>query len=163
MTQKAGEINESLDVRAAPLKCAVMTHSRLLAAASTAAFVLLAGCKSEPVTVGGAADPQAEALKNAPKVKLPPSIKESKIYRCKDNSVVYVNFMSDGITANVRDKEEEPPRTTLTAAAPGQPYQLTDPQGGKWDLSGSGDSVVYTSPDSGKQTCRAGSNGNKAR
>jgi len=136
-----------------------MKHTRLLVAAATAALLALSACQQEPIKVGEGADPQAEALKNAPKVALPPSIKQARTYRCKDNSVVYVNFMSDDVTANVRDKEEEPPRTTLTAAAPGQPYQLTDQQGGKWSLSGSGDTVTYTSPDSGTQTCRAGSGG----
>ncbi len=131
-----------------------MTQIRMLAAASTAALILLAGCQSEPIKVGEGSDPQAEALKNAPKVALPPSIKAAKTYRCKDNSIVYVNFMSDNVTANVRDKEEEPPRTTLKASAPGQPFEGQGPEAQGFKLSGSGDTVTYTSPDSGTQTCR---------
>jgi hypothetical protein len=130
-----------------------MTHKSLLATAATAALVLLAGCQSEPVKVGEAADPQAEALKNAPKVALPPTMKD-KTYRCKDNSVVYVSFSSDNLTALVRDKEEEPPVATLKAPAAGQPFEGQGDQGKGFKLVGSGDSVTYTSPDSGTQTCR---------
>jgi hypothetical protein len=120
----------------------------LLAAASTAAIFVLAGCKAEPVAVGGPADPQAEALKNAPPVQLPPTMKD-KTYRCKDNSLVYVSFSSDNLTALVRDKQEEPPVATLKAPAPGQPFVAEG-----FSLSGSGDSVTYKSPDSAAQTCR---------
>jgi len=131
-----------------------MTHKPLLATAATAALILSAGCQSEPIKVGEGADPQAEALKNAPKVALPPTMKD-KTYRCKDNSVVYVSFSSDNLTAMVRDKEEEPPRTTLKAPAPGQPFEGQGPEAKGFKLSGSGDTVTYTSPDSGTQTCRA--------
>jgi hypothetical protein len=131
-----------------------MTNTPLLATAATAALILLAGCQSEPIKVGEGADPQAEALKNAPKVALPPTMKD-KTYRCKDNSVVYVSFSSDNLTAMVRDKEEEPPRTTLKAPAPGQPFEGQGPEAKGFKLSGSGDTVTYTSPDSGTQTCRA--------
>jgi hypothetical protein len=121
----------------------------LLAAASTAALLILSSCKAETVKVGEAADPQAEALKNAPKATLPPSIKEAKTYRCKDNSLVYVSFMSDGLTAMVRDKQEEPPVATLKAPAAGEPYVAEG-----FSLTGSGASVTYKSPDAPSQTCR---------
>jgi hypothetical protein len=121
----------------------------LLAAASTAALLILSSCKAEPVEVGGPADPQAEALKNAPKVALPPTMRD-KTYRCKDNSLVYVSFSSDNLTALVRDKQEEPPVSTLKAPAAGQPFVAEG-----FSLSGSGDSVTYKSPDSAAQTCRS--------
>lgn len=124
-----------------------MTYPRTLAAVG-AALIVLSACNREPEVVGGPADPQAEALKNRPKVQLPPSIKASKIYRCKDNSVVYATFMTDNVTAEVRDKQEQPPRATLKAGAPGQPYE-----GSGYSLSGSGDNITYKSPDSGTQTC----------
>lgn len=125
-----------------------MRQTRLLAAASTAAIFILAGCKSEPVVVGGPSDPQAEALKNAPPVQLPPTMRD-KTYRCKDNSVVYVAFSSDNLTALVRDKEESPPVATLKAPAAGQPFVAEG-----FSLSGNGDSVTYKSPESAAQTCR---------
>jgi hypothetical protein len=126
-----------------------MKNPRTLAAAPLAALLILAACNTEPQEVGGPADPQADALKNAPQVQLPPSIKEAKTYRCKDNSLVYVTFMNDNVTAAVRDKQEEPPVATLKAPAPGQPYVAEG-----FSLSGSGGSITYKSPDAPSQTCR---------
>ncbi len=127
-----------------------MKTPHMLTAASVAALVMLGACQSEPEVIGGPVDPQAEALKNAPKVELPPAIRESKTYRCRDNSLVYVNFMSDGVTANVRDREEEPPVATLRAPAAGEAFVAEG-----YSLSGSGDTVTYDSPDTGAQSCRA--------
>lgn len=154
MTQNLPQINESLDLRQDAPNGAAMTKIRLLAAAPIAALFVLGACQSEPVEVGGNADPQAEALKNAPAVQLPPSIKVARTYRCKDNSIVYVSFMSDDVTAMVRDKEEEPPLATLKAPAPGQAFEGQGQTGQGFKLSGSGDNVTYTSPDSGTQSCR---------
>jgi len=39
-------------------------------------------------------------------VVLPPSIQASKAYRCKDNSLIYVDWLSDG-TARVKKTKEE--------------------------------------------------------
>lgn len=136
---------------AAPAKDrAAMHHQpRILAAAAPLALLALAACNTEPETVVvNSYDPQAEALKNAPPVALPPSIKMSKTYRCKDNSLVYVTFLTDDTTAAVRDKQEEPPVATLTAPAPGEPFVSEG-----YRLSGSGETVSYTSPDGGTQTC----------
>jgi hypothetical protein len=72
----------------------------LLALAATAA---LAGCNNDDHTI--VAGPDGDAGNQAPAangpVTLPPSISASKIYRCKDNSVIYVDWLSDG-TARVR-------------------------------------------------------------
>jgi len=155
MTQKKVEINESLDLARAGPTWRAMIYTRINAAAVLAASLLLAACESEPVIVGQAADPQAEALKNAPPVQLPPTIKVARTYRCKDNSVVHISFMSDDVTAMVRDKEEEPPRATLKAPAPGETFEGQGDQGKGFKLVGSGETITYTSPDSGTQSCRA--------
>jgi hypothetical protein len=99
-------------------------------------------------------DPQAEALKNAPPVELPPAIKAAKTYRCKDNSLVYISFLTDDVSAMVRDKQEEPPVATLKAPAPGKPFVGVGDTGKGFSLSGSGDTVSYTSPDGGTQSCK---------
>jgi hypothetical protein len=123
-------------------------------AASAAALALLGCQKPEPEVVQTNVDPQAEALKTAPPVELPPAIKAAKTYRCKDNSLVYVSFMTDDVTATVRDKQEEPPVATLKAPAAGQAFVGQGETGKGYALSGSGDSVSYTSPDSGTQSCK---------
>ena len=53
-------------------------------------------------------------------VVLPPSIAASKTYRCGDNSVVFVDWLSDNKTANVRTDATGSP-TQVVAAEPGKP------------------------------------------
>jgi hypothetical protein len=130
--------------------------SPLFAVAAATLFTLAACGQSEPDVVGGAApDATSIAAKNKAPVELPPAIASSKTFRCKDKSVVYVNFLTDGLTANVRDKEEEPPAVTLKAPAAGEPFVGVPPTGDGFKLVGSGDEVTYTSPDSGTQVCKA--------
>ena len=81
-----------------------MTRNTLLI--TLAAAAALAGCNSKDHTiVGGPDGDEANAAKNAP-VALPPSITSSKAYRCKDNHVVYIDWMSDN-TARVKKTREE--------------------------------------------------------
>jgi len=129
-----------------------MTSPRLLAAASIAALLALSACDKADNTISadGPIDTQAAELAKAEQVTLPPAIANSRTYRCKDNSLIYVNFLTDGVTANVRDVQESPPRTILTAPAAGQPFVSEG-----FSLSGDTDVVTYTSPDSGTQSCRA--------
>ena len=70
-----------------------------------AGVALLSACNKndEPEVVGGPADPMAEQLANAAPVELPPSVKATKQYRCKDNSLYFVDFMTDDKTANFDD------------------------------------------------------------
>ena len=126
--------------------------NRTLAAASLAALSLLAACNSQPVVVGETVDPQAEALKNAAPVQLPPSIKVAKTYRCRDNSLIHVTFMNDNVSAIVRQREgSEPPVATLHAPAAGQAFTAD----GGYSIEGSGANITYTSPSKGRLTCRS--------
>jgi len=79
-----------------------MTRTPLLITLATAAA--LAGCNKENHTI--VAGPEGDNVAaNAP-VALPPSISASKAYRCKDNKLIYVDWMSDG-TAHVKKSREE--------------------------------------------------------
>ncbi len=72
------------------------------------AAAALAGCNKEDHTIvagGPQEDPSAAVTNNEP-VALPPSIQASKSYRCKDNKLVYIDWMSDG-TARVKKTREE--------------------------------------------------------
>ena len=124
-------------------------HKMTIPAAAFGTLAALGACSKEPEVVDTSVDPQAEQLAKAPPVTLPPAIRESKTYRCKDNSIVYVSFMDDGLTAMVRDKQEEPPIAKLKAPKEGDPFVADG-----FALSGSGSSVTYTSPDSGTLTCK---------
>jgi hypothetical protein len=126
-----------------------MNRSYLVASACLAALLTAVGCSNEPEVVDANPDPQAKELAKAPPVTLPPAIRESKTYRCKDNSLVYVSFLDDNLTAMVRDKQEEPPVATLKAPEPGKPFVAEG-----FSLSGSGPTVTYKSPDSGTLTCK---------
>ena len=133
-----------------------MTKAPTIIAVAFATFAL-AACEQKPPQVVGGAVPDAVTRAAAAKapVELPPAIAQSKTYRCKDKSVVYANFLTDGLTVNVRDKEEEPPAVNLKAAAAGEAFEGVLPLGKGFRMVGSGDEVTYTSPDSGTQICKA--------
>jgi hypothetical protein len=79
-----------------------MTRNTLLI--TLAATAALAGCNKQNHTI--TADPSGDNLAaNAP-VALPPSITASKSYRCKDNKLIYIDWMSDG-TARVKQTRQE--------------------------------------------------------
>ncbi|WP_294389520.1 hypothetical protein [uncultured Sphingomonas sp.] len=128
-----------------------MKH-RILSATPLAALLLLAACNSQPETItAGDSDPDANTVAAAPPVKLPPAMLASKTYRCKDNSLVYVNWFNDNVTANIRTDKEGAP-TALTAPAAGQP--LT---GGGFTVAGTPDAkaVTITRPGKPAQSCDA--------
>ena len=82
-----------------------MTRTLPLLALATAAA--LAGCdNSDHTIVGGPGADEADRPANTEPVTLPPSIAASKSYRCKDNSLVYVDWLSDG-TARVKQARNE--------------------------------------------------------
>ena len=81
-----------------------MTRKTLLALGVAAA---LAGCNKQDHTI--VAGPQIvddnPPASNQP-VALPPAVTASKSYRCKDNSLVYIDWLSDG-TARVKKTRDE--------------------------------------------------------
>jgi hypothetical protein len=122
-------------------------HLPMIALAGVA---LLSACNKndEPEVVGGPADPMADQLANAAPVELPPSVKATKQYRCKDNSLYFVDFMTDDKTANFRTKKGGEP-TQLKAAEAGQPFTAE----GGYEVSGQGDEVKITVPGKSAQSC----------
>ena len=127
-----------------------MTRTPLLITLVAAAA--LAGCDSGQTIVAGPPGEETNSAANA-NVQLPPSIAASKIYRCSgDNSVVYVDWLSDQKTANVRTEENGPP-TQVTAPEPGQP--LTAANGLSLTGNATAPSVSVTLPGGGAaKTCR---------
>lgn len=117
---------------------------------ATAALSLLSACGSDdkPEVVGGPADPLANQLANAAPVELPPSVKANKQFRCKDNSLIFVDYMSDDKTALLRT-EKTGSSTKLTAAEAGQPFTAE----GGFEVKGSGNAVTITVPGKGAQAC----------
>ena len=140
-------VNMALDEGELGRKTPPMKTPNLLAAASLAALVTLAACNNEPEVIGGPADPQADALKNAPPVELPPSITASRTYRCSDNSLVYIDFFSND-TAAVRTTEN------------GERHQLAKAESGAleaegYSVSANSETIQYKAPGKSEQRCRA--------
>jgi len=121
-------------------------------AAPLAALALLAACNSEPETVNaGPADPDAANLAEAaPPPPMPPALKASKTYRCKDNSLVYIDFFADNVSADVRSDRNGPPVKVLAPAA-GEPMVAEG-----YSLTGDGGATVtLTQPGKPSQSCKA--------
>ena len=87
-----------------------------LALAAAASLVSLTACdnKDHTIVAGG---PKETAEVNTVGVVLPPSIAASKTYRCKDNSIVYIDWLSDG-TARVKAAKTDV-GTTIKLGEPG--------------------------------------------
>ena len=117
-------------------------------AAALAASLSLASCSNEPEVVDTNPDPQAAELAKAGPVEPPPMIQASRTYRCKDNSLVYIDFYTNN-TARYRT-EKGTQGTTLTAAEAGQPYTAEG-----YSVSGNAEQVTITAPGKGSQSCKA--------
>ena len=119
----------------------------ILLTAAAAASIALTACSNEPEVIGnGRFDPQAEALKNAAPVAPPPMVSASKIYRCSNNSVFYVDFYSDN-SATIRTEQTGSP--TSLASANGQPPFTAE----GYSVSGNGDNVRITAPGHNNVSC----------
>jgi hypothetical protein len=129
-----------------------MTRTPLIL--SLVAAAALAGCNKENHTIVAGGEPAGDDLNAAANadVQLPPSIVASKIYRCADNAIVYVDYLSDNKSANIRtDKAGSP--TQVTAAEAGKPMSAA----GGYSLEGSATSgsAKIGIPGHPSQSCKA--------
>ena len=81
------------------------------------AAAALAGCNNEDHTIVAGPGPDDQPMNNVG-VTLPPSIQASKAYRCKDNSLIYVDWLSDGTARVKKDRNEIGTTVTLGEGAP---------------------------------------------
>jgi hypothetical protein len=121
----------------------------LMTAAAALALSLSACQKQQPTVIDTTApDPMASQLANAAPVELPPAMVASVSFRCKDNSLVYVDFFKGDTQANLHVKEKNKTPIVLRAAASGDP--LT---GNGYTLTGNQDQISLTTPDGAKLSC----------
>lgn len=115
-----------------------------------AASAALAACGQSDRAASGAADANA-AEANVASVVLPPAIAASKIYRCKDNDLVYIDWLSDNVSANFRAAQGDLP-TVLKSAVPGDPLTAEG-----YSLKGEAADVSVTleRPGKGSQICKS--------
>jgi hypothetical protein len=123
-------------------------HTRFFTAAVLGSALMLTAC-GEPETISGdAPDPDAAALNAAAPVELPPMMTQSRTYRCKDASLVYVDFFSNNTAVYKSSKSDA--GTKLTAAEPGKPYTADG-----YSISSDGPQVEIAAPGKGSQSCKA--------
>ena len=116
------------------------------------AAAALAGCNEDHTIVAGGPDEGNSTTVANSNVTLPPSISASKVYRCAGNSVVYVDWLSDGKSANVRTEQNGAP-TQVTAPEAGQAMTAD----GGYSLAGTAEaaSVKVTVPGQSEKSCKA--------
>ena len=126
-------------------------HSVKILAVSFAASLLLSACSQESEVVDTNPDPMKEELAKAKPVELPPAIQASRTYRCKDNSLVYIDFYTNNTAMVRKTKGGEPPLATMTAETPGGAYKSAD----GYTVSGNSTQVTYSAPGMASQSCKA--------
>ena len=125
-----------------------MRNINIVTAAAFAALLSLSACSNEPEVVDTNPDPMKEDLANAAPVEAPPMIQASRTYRCKDNSLVYIDFYTNN-TAQFRT-EKGGQATTLTAPAAGQAFTAEG-----YSVSGNAPQIQLTAPGKGSLSCKA--------
>ena len=123
--------------------------NRILIIAALAATALTACGKEDHTIVAGSKDDNAAI--NAAAVVMPPAIESSKSYRCKDNGVVYIDWLNDKKTADLRSKKDGE-ATRVVSAAAGKAMTAAG-----YSLTGTKDSATITveRPGKGSQSCKA--------
>lgn len=121
---------------------------RILPIAAAAAALSLAACKPEPQVIDTRApDPLASELANAAPVELPPAMKASVSFRCKDNSLVFVDFFQGDKQANLRTKKDGAP-IQLKAEEAGQPLTAEG-----YSLTGDQENITLKQPGKDELSC----------
>jgi hypothetical protein len=114
----------------------------------------LAACNNEPIVANEQPDPMAGELAKAPPVELPPAIVSTKSYRCKDNSVVRIDWLADK-TAYVHGEGQAQTHVKPAVPAEGQPASTDLVAEGGFVVKGdaAGTSVSVALPGKGAQSC----------
>ena len=116
------------------------------------ASATLMGCQKETIDLGAEKNEIAAAnAAKAAKVVLPPSITATKTYRCKDNSVVHIDWLSDNQSANFRAEESAAP-VQLKAAVAGEPMVA---EGYKLTGDAKAASITIMRPGVASESCKA--------
>ena len=98
----------------------------------------------------------AEELANAAPVELPPAIVASKTYRCKDNSLVQIDWLADNKGAYVHGDGQAQTHLKPAEAVEGQPASTDLTAEGGFVLKGNAtaSTVNLALPGKGAQACK---------
>jgi hypothetical protein len=127
--------------------------TRIALIITLAAAAALAGCNKESHTIVAGPDTgdnDVNVVKTP--VQLPPSIVATKIYRCADNAIVTVDYLSDNKSANVH-VDKTGAITQVVAPEAGKP--MTAAGGYSVEGSPSGSSATIAVPGHSSQSCKA--------
>lgn len=128
-----------------------MKRTALTAVLAAAAAVGGCGNENHNIVAGGP-DPDENAPASNAGVELPPAVVAAKIYRCADNTVVHVDWLSDGKSANIHtDKNPSPAHV----AAPEAGKPMAGAAGYSVEGSSSAPSVKIAVPGHPAQSCKA--------
>jgi hypothetical protein len=118
----------------------------------------LAACNPEPETIVGGehADSMSEELANAAPVELPPAIASSKTYRCKDNSVVRIDWLAQDKGAYVHGDGQAQTHLKMAEAVEGEPASTDLVAEGGYVLKGdaTASTVMLALPGKPSQSCK---------
>lgn len=130
-----------------------MIRNLLLIALGSLALV---ACQQETIVANEQPDPMARELANAAPVELPPAIAASKTYRCKDNSLVQIDWLADNKGAYVHGADRTQTHLKPAEAAEGQPASTDLTAEGGFVLKGNAtaSTVNLTVPGKGAQACK---------
>ncbi|HEU4499378.1 MAG TPA: hypothetical protein VFR60_08580 [Sphingomicrobium sp.] len=119
-------------------------------------LLALAACKPETITGGEQPDPMKEELAKAAPVELPPAIAASKTYRCKDNSLVQIDWLADSKGAYVHGDGQVQTHVKPAEPVEGQPASTDLTAEGGFVLKGNAtaSTVNLTLPGKGAQACK---------
>lgn len=125
----------------------------MIAAVALAALSACNNKQAEQDAANQAAAANAAAAEAEANVvaEMPPPIKAQKVYRCKDASIVYVNFLEGDMQAVLRDGDKNASPTALKADKAGDPFKAD----GGFSVTGSGSTVKIERPGKGSQDCKA--------
>jgi hypothetical protein len=119
-------------------------------------LLAVAACKPETITGGEQPDPMKDELANAAPVELPPSIVASKTYRCKDNSLVQIDWLSENKGAYVHGDNQTQTHVKPAEAVDGKPASTDLTAEGGYVLKGNAaaSTVNLAMPGKGAQACK---------
>jgi len=119
-------------------------------------LLAVAACKPETITGGEQPDPMKDELANAAPVELPPSIVASKTYRCKDNSLVQIDWLSENKGAYVHGDNQTQTHVKPAEAVDGKPASTDLTAEGGYVLKGNAaaSTVNLVMPGKGAQACK---------
>ncbi len=119
----------------------------------------LVACNKESHTIvgGDQPDPMKDELAKAAPVELPPAIASTKTYRCKDNSVVRIDWLQGGKGAYLHGDGHDQTHLKAAEAIEGQPASSDLTAEGGFVLKGNAtaSAVSLTVPGKGSQSCKA--------